>query len=210
MQLPAFSALIISGLPASGKTWNVQQLLEHKGTIYTEPVTRVIFCYRVWQPVYDTIKANDPSVIFVTTTAEVDEHLESDEGHSLVIYDDMMSDVIFNSNEYFINMFTVRLRHQKISAVLVTHLLFHKGLRELNRNCYQFLLTNIPNQSTVSNFFQQFDKLNWREMVQIYLSCMKTDEFPTFFYSRHPQTPPDIRLRNRLVPSKGVVAFRTP
>ena len=90
------SSICISGQTGSGKTRWVYQLLTHILDMYAkDPPTRILYCYGIYQPLFDEMERNVPNFTSkqgLPSSEEIDE-FTADRCHKLIVIDDLMHKV---------------------------------------------------------------------------------------------------------------------
>ena len=64
---------IICGMSNSGKTCLVKSIIEHSGTLFEQRPDKVLFIFKHWQSIYETIESENPNVIFFNQMPEEEE-----------------------------------------------------------------------------------------------------------------------------------------
>ena len=111
--------MCIAGPSSCGKSTWLKNVLEH-GFITPTP-SKIIWCYREWQPLYADMMRVIPNITFIqgVDIPEVDTRYPH-----LVVLDDLMTEV--TKNKDVSNMFTVGSHHKNMSVIcLLQHLFYH-------------------------------------------------------------------------------------
>ncbi len=154
--------MLLVGPPTSGKTSWLARLLEHLDDVHTARISRVIYCYDQYQPVYDHMRTLCPdrlefchglppellTALDDNLQAPVDE--PSTPRQTLLIMDDMMNRVDMDA----LAAVFFKGRHRGLNPILVLHNLTFKGgsqkrgggngLVTINRCCSYRVLFSIP------------------------------------------------------------------
>ena len=86
-QLKHEFTMVVAGPSKSGKTEFVKNLINNAHWI-SPPPERIVWCYREWQPAYESLKER---VRFIQDIPEDDEKIVRNTGvRHLLIFDDMM------------------------------------------------------------------------------------------------------------------------
>ncbi len=141
------SKLVLVGSASSGKTSWTMRLIKFNSEMFPdEPPEKIMICYSVFQPLYAELQKSNPSIIFKTGLPSKEEMMElggDDENnirHSLLVIDDLMSDVC--SSKEIEQLFVTYAHHRKISCVFLTQNLFYQGKcsRTISLNSWYFIL----------------------------------------------------------------------
>lgn len=208
IQLPSNSSLLIWGPSETGKTTLLLDIIANTDTLYATPVHKIIFYYSQWQPVYDELQKSNPSIVFVENQQQAEEAIASEKGHKLCIFDDHFQSAVSETNKFLFDLLTIRCHHDNTSVIMVTHIVFDPKLKNLVTNFQQFVFTNIRNSLSVSTFLQQYSRPTYKQLLNHYEYLMNKQEFGTFFFSKHPKTSFDIRVRSSVVPRRGTIVFK--
>jgi hypothetical protein len=100
------------------------------------PPTKILFCYTVYQPLYDEMKKEIPLIEFHQGLPTVDTLTEwgAIHGHKIVVLDDLMMDAA-NSDE-IVHLMYLGSHHHQISHTHITKLI-SKG--KIHENCFSQL-----------------------------------------------------------------------
>ena len=78
---------IISGMTGSGKTFWVYTLLKHKHVLFKRPPVKILYCYSVWQSIFEKMEKN-LDVVFckgIPSSKTISEFVNND-GHKLIVF----------------------------------------------------------------------------------------------------------------------------
>lgn len=188
-----FTALCV-GATMTGKTTYLAKLIEHKDDMISPNVSRVIYSYNKWQPIFETMK----DIHFVQG---MDFKLENSVP-TLLIIDDNMN----HTNETLAELFTVDCHHQNTSIIFVTQNLFfqNKFYRTACLNAQYMILFRSPrscNQMThLARQIYTGDKV--KTMVKAFQDATK-EPFSHFIIDLKPDTPQCMRLRSNVMKDEG-------
>ena len=110
----------IIGPSKCGKTSLVSDLLENQDTIMSPSPQKIIYCYSLYQPLFDYLKTKITNISFIKGLPNLDEI-----SNCLLVLDDLGQDCIDNKD--IVQLFTVGSHHRYISVILLTHNIFEKG-----------------------------------------------------------------------------------
>ena len=137
--------MTISGPTASGKTHFTRKILENC-KINPHP-ERIVYIYKRWQPLYDTLKATvRPDIEFIRG---IPDDLDADSffqtgRNNIIILDDMMD--IASNHKAISDLFTEGSHHRNLSVINLTQSLFPKGKNSVTqrRNTQYLVIFKSP------------------------------------------------------------------
>lgn len=94
------STICVSGPTSSGKSTFLARLLDNLDGMFTpDTPKRILFCYNVYQPLFDIIQTKSKLIHFHMGLPEESDikALVDPPGHALLILDDLMEPVIHSS-----------------------------------------------------------------------------------------------------------------
>lgn len=159
LQLSIPFGAILAGQPEVGKSTFIKEFLINLSDILAPgySFSRIVYCYSVYQPMYDEIKKAQPIVEFQegfphNLYEEMTENSKYGElnAETLIILDDLMLDV--SKEPRLAKLFTTG-RHLNCSVMLVLHNLFHDSpvVREAVRAANVYILFEMSNDEIVKN-----------------------------------------------------------
>ncbi len=141
-----FSMLVAAG-SGFGKTFWVKRLLAEKERLIQPVPKRIVWCYMHWQPLYQEIKAIDPSIEFIEgLPLDLDAGFFSSEVNNLLIIDDMMDVVAKDSR--ITQLFTRGSHHENLSVICLLQSLYYKNTQTIRRNSHYLVLFDMPMDKT--------------------------------------------------------------
>ncbi len=192
-----FTALV-SGPSGSGKTYFVKELVENAAALISPPPEEIVWCYSVWQPVYESIRG-----------AKFIEGLNYDlspDKATLLILDDLM-DV---SDKKVGPLFTKLSHHSDTSVVHVVQNLFHKsaGHRDASLNAHYIILFKNPrNVGQVDHLARQMSLGNSKFISGCYRDAT-AQRFGYLLIDLTGHAPDELRLRTRIFPGDFTLVYR--
>ncbi|KAK3751007.1 hypothetical protein QZH41_020165 [Actinostola sp. cb2023] len=144
------SNLQVVGPSKSGKTHWVRRLIQERQEMFRQPLSRVVYCYGEWQPMFDTFPEE---VEWVKGMPE--DFYEKFEGQpGLLVLDDLMAEC--SNNDAVEKLFTRGSHHRQLTTVLLTQNLFRKGQRMQSLNAhYVVAFKNPRDRSQMAFLFRQ-------------------------------------------------------
>ena len=130
----------------SGKSFWTFRLLREKDDMFSSPPEKVLYCYGIYQPLFDTLEKELPFVTFhqgLPNEAMLQD-LSSSSRCNLVILDDLM-DYVTSSREME-SLFVKGVHHLHLSVLYINQNLFCKGKhsRTININTHIYVLMKNP------------------------------------------------------------------
>ena len=132
--------MVVAGPSKSGKTHFVKKLVENRHWI-SPPPEKIIWCYREWQPAYESLQ---DQVKFIRNIPEDDEKLVADFSiRHLLIFDDMMGGTAIKS---IVDWFTRKAHHWNTSVINITQNVFDRANqhRTISLNAHYLVLFKNP------------------------------------------------------------------
>jgi len=198
--------MMVVGPSSSGKTTWVKNLLKLKTQLLSNPPAKTFLFFNMPQAIYGEMKDEglideiyDNRTSFPTyDTLQAMVHPYKDAGGSLLIFDDMLTNLNVDFERVFLNM----SHHENASVVLMSQNMFYKDkvYRTMSLNThYIILMKNDRDKQQVSILAKQV--------------CPSNSDFVVSSYSkatRHPwsylvcdfrsDSPPTIRFRSKIFP----------
>jgi hypothetical protein len=198
--------LIVSGVSGSGKTTWVKNLLKIKEQIFDKEPAEVLLFYRAMQDIYLEMENEGliTKMINVSTMfPSLDDFYETahevkDVGGSLLIFDDVMTDI----NPDFENLFCNLSHHENASIIFLTQNLFYKNksFRTMSLNAhYMVLMKNDRDKQQISILAKQFNPNNSNFIVQSYEEATKSP-YDYLLLDFRPDTAQNLRVRSKIFP----------
>ena len=172
--------MTISGPTGSGKTFFIRKVLEN---YKINPIPqRIIYLYKRWQPLYDTLKMNvKPKIEFIRgipDDLEADRFFHTD-NNNVIVLDDMMD--IAGNNKAVSDLFTEGSHHRNLSVINLTQSLFPKGKNSVTqrRNTQYLVIFKSPmSQDQIA----QLGRFMFPSKLDTFLSVYRKATLPAFGY----------------------------
>ena len=188
----------LAGPTQVGKSYLAAQLIEKKDRIFNPVPANVIWCYALWQPLYDTLKDKGLVNEFVQGIDGYKEYLKGDVGN-LVIIDDLQREA--QETDAVASMFERGGHHENVSIMYITQNIFHQGkkCRDINLNChYLFLFKNKRDMSQITTLARQVAPGKTKFVQEAYdIACSSPHGYLMFDF--HHQSHPDLKYRTDLL-----------
>ena len=197
---PHPTTVIIAGPTKSGKTFFVMRCLRHH--IITPSPERIIWCYKEWQENYDLIKADIPSIEFVSGIDEkVLDSVRKTE-RNLIILDDLMRGG--GKSKLLASMFTEESHHKNLTVIFIVQNIFNQGkeMRNISLNAHFLVLYKNPRDKT------QIRTLGYQIFPDDPKFLVSTFEHATqiphsyLVVDLHPETKEEFRLVTNIFPGE--------
>ena len=197
-RLQCHFTMLIAGGSGSGKSVFTSKLLQYKSQIMANPPDKIVWCYSVWQPLYDEIQKNDSSIQFIQGVPSM-ELIQS--GNFILVVDDLM-----DSEETAVVMsdiFTKYSHHYNITCIFILQNLFpkFKQARTISLNAhYIVLMKNTRDKAQIRHLASQVFPGNVKYLVDTFEDATK-DPFSYLLLDFKPETAEQIRVRTKIFPT---------
>ena len=132
---PECTSISVTGATLSGKTSWVFRLLRHKDEMFISPPEKVLYCYGIYQPLFEQMEKEFFFTFHHSLPSEENLNSLSDETIcNLVVLDDLMETV--RSSGEMANLFVKGMHHRHLSIRFLNQNLYCKGKhsRTINLN----------------------------------------------------------------------------
>ncbi len=205
------SSICVTGATGSGKSYWIYRFLRNMAGMYTRDLPqRTLYCYGIYQPLYDEMKDNLSNFTLhegLPTKDEL-ENYTADRKHKLIILDDLAHKVVQDGDMEL--LFTQGNHHRCLSTVFVTQNMYVQGkfARTISLNTwYLVLFKNVRDASQVSVLGRQLYPRKSHALIEAYEDCMKG----TYNYLIIDMTPggeDEYRLRTRVFPGEDPIVYK--
>ena len=132
----------LAGPTGCGKTQLLKEILLYKDDLISEQPDVIIYCYKVWQEIYDVFKRNHSNIIFIEGILKFDDFDKIN--RKIIIFDDLMKECL--ESKGVLDFFTVGSHHYNASIFFLSQNLFSKGkfARDINLNTQYLIPFNNP------------------------------------------------------------------
>ena len=181
----------IIGPSKCGKTSLVSNLLLHNGLIMNPPPKHKLYCYSLYQPLFDYLKEKISNIVFIKGVPYIDEI-----SNCLLVLDDLGQECV--DNKEIVNLFTVGSHHNNISVILLTHNIFEKGkyMRTISLNCsYLIIFNNLRDRKQIKFLGSQLFPGESKFFEEILNDAFKTQDRGFLIVDLLPDTIQELRLR---------------
>ena len=211
---------IMSGSSGSGKTTRLLEFLQLKDVICNAKFYKIYYFYSSWQGIYNEMKLQKLVDYFVegipdheSLMSMIDNNAHQSNSssfpdHQLLIFDDLLCDIVSRKDDLMQKLFTVYSNHKKLSVIMLSQMLFKPGdykFNVLSENVhYLFLFKSPRNSSKIIHLAKQVSPYDNKFIVQSYKEAT-SKEFTYLLFDFHQSTPERVRLRSKIFPSQGTM-----
>jgi energy-coupling factor transporter ATP-binding protein EcfA2 len=154
------SRIMIIGSTGAGKSTIAQQIILHKKQMFPqEEPDHIIYCYNIWQPLYEEIMKMFPLIIFksgLLSKDDLSEIIGSGSKHCLLFLDDMIHDIVNNID--IERLITGYAHHHRITTCILSQNIYYQGRHSktltLNQGSF-ILLASRTDTSQIRTFARQ-------------------------------------------------------
>jgi hypothetical protein len=196
----------VSGATRSGKTFWVKRLLENAAVMFSHnPPKKILYCYGVDQPAFASMKKTVHNIHFHHGLPSEELLNKFRSSHTIVVLDDLMSDVL--KNEEMEKIFTQGCHHRGLSVIFITQNLFAQGKcsRTIALNTtYIVLFKNLRDVNQVQYLARQLgDKENFMKAYNHALS----KNYGYLIVDMNPSSQTELRLRTKVFPGEEPLLY---
>lgn len=207
LRFDAGATHLLVGPSASGKTFRVCDLLRYKDDMIKggRDIKNVVFCYAVWQPVYQRLKEEGYVTKFFNGKPDVKQFTSmvkpySKKGGSICVIDDFMGQI----DEDMLDIVTVHSRHNNTTTFLLFQSLFpaNKLARQISLNVkYMHVHKNPRENAQIQTLARQVSPNDYKWIVSAYRDCTERPH-TSFLIDMTQQCDERLRFRSNYLPSE--------
>ena len=201
-------SICIVGCTGSGKTFWTYRLLKFlPGMFESEAPKKVIYCYGVWQPLFDNMERL--GVIFQEglPSAELLDEVASNGQHNLIVIDDLIDQMVKSPSMEL--LLTQGCHHKNFSVIYLTQNLFQQGksARTLALNTwYLVMFRNLRDASQIMVLGRQMYPGEAGILKEAYDDATHKP-YGYLVIDSSPQAEPKYRLRTHIFPDEDCVVY---
>ena len=202
LQLYSPFTMLVCGPSGSGKSVFTRKLLSSDVIDESSP-RRVVWCYGVWQPMFE----NDNNRIEYHQGLPTEELLS--QGNMTLVIDDLMQTA--KSSSIVSDIFTKYSHHHNITCICLMQNIFPKGseMRNISLNAnYIALMKNTRDAAQIGHLARQMYPGNSKFLVQAYEDATK-EPYSYLLLDFCNQTPKDGRIRTGILDGETAFAYTT-
>lgn len=198
-----FTALV-AGPTGVGKSEWVGNLIRQCQDLTTLPPRRVVWCYKQWQPLYDTLgRETSVEIEFVDDMDQIDTILDTyaPDHPQWLIFDDLMDST---HNKRIADWFTTKSHHTNVSVVHIVQNLFHqsKEQRTISLNShYIILFRSVRDASQIHYIGRQMFPGNATFLTTAFADATRSPYRPLFLDLKSPNNL--LRVRTNVLREDG-------
>jgi dephospho-CoA kinase len=199
------TTISISGSTGSGKTFFVNRLLLYKDVLFSSKPNSVIYCYNMWQPIFEKMKANE-GIKFYQGLITEQEIMNTDlNDHTLLILDDLQHQL--SRNKLCEKLLTQISHHHNVTVIYIVQNMFYPGLRTLSLNThYNIVFKNLRDIGQIHRLARQCG-MN-ESMTEAYKDAVSQPYgYLVIDLSPH-QKEEDYRLRSCIFPDETTIIYK--
>jgi hypothetical protein len=206
--------IIISGATRSGKTTFVRKMIKNISNVYAYPAPeKILFCYAVYQPLYDKIKSENNQIEFKKGLPNEDEieqwnYDQEPDVHKLIILDDLHHLLV---NDRGIDLLLTQGSHHKnISVIIIAQNIFGQGKYSRNQSLntqYFIIFRNLRDATQIKYLGRQLFPSSPNKLVYAYEDCIKDQSYGYLVIDMHPSSEDTHRLRSKIFPEEDCVVY---
>jgi len=193
----------LSGSTGSGKSTWIFKLLKHSKLMMKIAPHRILYCYGVWQDLFNEMEKTIPNISFhegVPSAEQINNF--ADGNHNIIILDDLMTECIKNNDVEL--LFTRGMHHKKLSVIYLNQNLYAQGKYSRNitlNTFYLIIFQNLRDRSQIQKLGQQLFPGQGEVLMEAYKDCMQ-NKFGYLVIDLAPHTDHQLRLRTEIFPNE--------
>ena len=203
------SSFSIFGCTGSGKTFFVYRFLKNTKHIFAKDDTpqKIVFCYSVFQKLYERIKQEIPEVEFFQGLPTSDDLDDFETSHTLLILDDLGEQLINDLNTCL--LFTQGCHHRGFSVMRISQNIFEQGrfARSIAINSSYIVLLKSPRDvKQIKVLGSQIFDTEARRLTEAY-EIATSSEFGYLILDLLPFTDKNLRMRTNVFPGEDMIIY---
>ncbi len=207
---PSCTSISVSGATCSGKTTWLFRLLRHKDEMFNDSPQRVLYCYGIYQPLYDVMERELPFISFhrgLPNEKELDQ-LSDDSHCNLVILDDLMDSVTTSCEME--NLFVKGMHHRHLSIIYLNQNLYCKGKNARTININTHVLVLMKNPRDISQLQCLARQAFW--VKRLLMEAFKDATSQPYGYlvlDFSPSAEENYRVRSHIFPDEDTIVYQS-
>ena len=175
-----------------------------------DPPTRILYCYGIYQPLFDEMARNVPSFTSkqgLPSSEEIDE-FTADRCQKLIVVDDLMQKVVQDKEMEL--LFTEGTHHRCVSVILITPNLYPGGkhARTIALNTwYTVLMKHLRDVSQVGMLGRQLYPGRRKAFMKAFEDAVGSKK-GYLIVDTSPHEDDQYRLRSRVFPGQDPLVYR--
>lgn len=204
------SSCVLAGPSSTGKSSYVFKVLKHANGIFTKPPEAIIYCYGVYQALFDDMKKTIPKIEFhegVPTKDMLDTWFIRTPQHKLLILDDLMQKA--SKSEDVVDIFCQYSHHLNFTCWLICQNIFNstKQFRTISLNAHYFLLFRSKrDENQLYTLFRQIEPGNAKYIMESYRKAT-AEPYNPLVLDLSPHSSPMYKVRMHVLPGQLMTIF---
>jgi hypothetical protein len=209
---PSCTSVSITGATCSGKTSWLYKLLRHKDVMFANsPPEKVLYCYGIFQPLYDEMERELPFITF-HRGLPIEEDLEqlSSATHcNLVVLDDLMESV--TSSSEMETLFVKGMHHRHLSVIYLNQNLYSRGknARTINLNTHILVLMKNPRDVSQLQCLARQAFLGKSRYIMEAFKDATSEHHGYLVLDLSPMAEEEYRARTRIFPDEDTIVYQS-
>ena len=207
---PECTSISVTGATLSGKTSWVFRLLRHKDEMFISPPEKVLYCYGIYQPLFEQM---EKEFLFITFHHSLpsEENLNSLSDETicnLVVLDDLMETV--RSSGEMANLFVKGMHHRHLSILFLNQNLYCKGKhsRTINLNTHILVLMKNPRDVSQLQCLARQAFLGRSGFLHDVYKDATSQAYGYLVLHFSPSGEEEYRVRTKVFPGEDTVVYR--
>jgi Cdc6-like AAA superfamily ATPase len=195
----------ISGCTGSGKTHFVRKLLNHREKMFQPGIKEIIYCYSIWQEVFEEMEKDLP-ICFHEGLMEENEMRECDpRNHTTIVIDDLQLEI--SKSKSCEKLLTQISHHKCVTVIYVVQNMFYPGMRTLTLYThYNIVFRNLRDIGQISRLGRQVGFND--SMLRAYKDAISQPyRYLVVDLSPH-QKEEAYRLRSNIFPNEYTIVYK--
>lgn len=192
----------------SGKTHFVRRLLEKSDVMFTIPPSAVLYCYSVWQPIFEEMQQSVSNITFLQGLPAKEDIEELSKGalHTVCVFDDLMD---VTSESGFVQQLFYAGNHFNLTIINIVQNIFQKG--KVSRTCslnthYFVLFKNSRDVQQIHTLGRQIFWRNVKYFMDVFQRCTH-EKFAYLLVDLNPHSDKKYQLRTAIFPGEDTRVF---
>ena len=200
----------VYGCQQSGKTTFVRRLLKNCNDMFTENISKILYCYTISQPILEDMENTIENFMMKKglPTEEDIENLTESGSHSILILDDLMNEVCNSSQAE--QLFTIHCHHRNMNLIYLSQNIFYSGKKAKTISLqlhYLVLFRNPRDKLQVSNLARQLYPGKSKNFQSVYDDALN-EPYSYLMIDISPHSNPKYQIRTCIFPTEDPIVYR--
>ena len=206
---PSCVSMMLNGATGSGKTTWVFTLLRNLNKMFEDAPKLVLYCYGVYQSLYDDMKSQCPFITFHEGLPSSDTIKAFATGqHRMIILDDLLNDVVQSRDME--KLFVLGSHHSHLTVLFLSQNMYQQGrcARTIALNTtYLILFKNYRDTSQLVTLGKQLVPGHHGVLIEAYKDATSTSRYGYLVIDMSPHTEDRFRWRTRIFPGEDPIIY---